>query len=200
MAIIFDLDYTLLDNERFQADFLQAIGTDMAGYSSFIEIEKKNGINYSLIRHLNYLLANQRIKSVDRCKTQANNFLRQIDDYLYPGVLVMLPQLTGHELYLVSYGDKAWQRMKIRYSSIKKYFRRMYFVDESKIPSLVQIEKRSPDLIIINDKASEIVEMQKELPNAKYYLVKSRYSHLHPTGLHPHSIGWILRNIKRTYG
>ena len=70
---------------------------------------------------------------------------------LYPEAKIVLEKLKGHELILITDGDSDFQRKKIKFLGIEKYFKEIYISGETKIskinPEAFKILKKADYLI-----------------------------------------------------
>ena len=55
---------------------------------------------------------------------------------LYPEAKIVLKKLKDHELILITDGDSEYQRKKIKFLDIKKYFKEIYISGETKISKI----------------------------------------------------------------
>ncbi|RLF99266.1 hypothetical protein DRN58_05430 [Thermococci archaeon] len=70
---------------------------------------------------------------------------------LYPEAKIVLEKLKDHELVLITDGDSEYQRKKIKFLDIEKYFKEIYISGETKIsknnPEAFKIIKRADYMI-----------------------------------------------------
>jgi len=70
---------------------------------------------------------------------------------LYPEAKIVLKKLKDHELILITDGDSEYQRKKIKFLDIEKYFKEIYISGETKIskinPEAFKIIKRADYMI-----------------------------------------------------
>jgi len=180
MILLFDLDQTLLDTEGLKNDKRSIFGISAKEDNLHNELLfKKKNINYNPKIHLQFLRESGRIKNKAEEKiaySQHQNLIKNIDKYLFPETEKTLARLKkqGHRLILITLGNPSLQKSKVNNSRIKKYFEKIIFEtkDKSQNKFIKQLAKHKKDILIINDKASEALAIQKTLgEKAKIYLV-----------------------------
>jgi len=129
MTFIFDLDYTLLDTTQYKKDLIEILGTTEEDFAYF----KKRKINYNVEKHLELLSRYDTREIFFKKNAEVINFLKKIDNYLFPEVKNILKKLSrDHKLILITYGDKDYQELKIKNLEIKKYFKKIIATDQDK--------------------------------------------------------------------
>lgn len=176
MIVIFDLDYTLLDLEKFKEGWAEALGLSKDEFNrSYQKNFKDQNINYSADRHLEIL-----DKSQDQqVKEAIEDFLKIIDCYLLPEADELLEKLSsGNRLIMVSRGDEQWQKTKLVNLNIHKYFKPddIIFVSGDKNQRLGFLSGAKEKIVIINDNAREGLAMREFLKNSRLYIVDGPYS------------------------
>lgn len=185
MILLFDLDHTLLDIERFKADKSGLFGltlkeNEIQGYNLF----KKRGVGYNPYVHIKFLRDSKHIKTdndAEKIKAKFQELIKNTDDYLFPGTEQTLAYLKnkGYRLILMTFGDPEMQQPKIDNSCIKKYFEKTICEEKDKTQNnfLKGLADSHEDVVIINDRAEQSLAMQKTIgPKAKIFLVKGPYS------------------------
>jgi FMN phosphatase YigB (HAD superfamily) len=182
MTIIFDLDYTLLDTKKLK-DKLAEIFNQEGFARDYQELFKKRNINFNLKKYLAILRKSGKIdqRREKELKPAVNRLLKRLDEYLFPAAELILKNFKdrGHELVLLTFGDKEWHRAKINNLSIKKFFSKIIFEEKSKKQNqfLKSLARRQPDILIINDNVKETKEMLSQLGGkAKVFLVAGPYA------------------------
>jgi len=184
MILIFDLDNTLLDTERFKKDKSAIFGitpkeNELQGDLLF----KKRGLNYNPKVHIKFLRESGRIKTTREEKkitAGLKKIIKNIDDYLLSGVEDTLIYLKnkGCKLFLMTLGDLSIQKPKVNNSCIKKYFEKIIYEEKDKSQNkfIKDLANSSEDILIINDRDNQALEMQKVLGSkAKIFLVKGPF-------------------------
>jgi len=185
MILIFDLDHTLLDIERFKKDKskifrLTPEENEIQGNNLF----KKRGVGYNPYVHLKFLRDSGHIKTdsdVEKIKAEFQEAMKKSDDYLFPDVEETLAYLKnkGYRLILMTFGDPEMQQPKIDNSRIKKYFEKTICEEKDKTQNdfFKSLANSNEDILIINDRADQSLAMKKALgKKAKIFLVRGPYS------------------------
>jgi len=182
MKVIFDLDYTLLDTEKFK-EKIADIFSQEDFKSDYEKYFKSRGLNFDCDKYLAILKAEGRIDGAreKELRLELEKLISNIDNYLKPDVENVLKhfKVLGAELILITFGDKKWQEGKVKNLSIKKYFSRINFEEENKNRSkLLKLLKNSrEEILIINDNAEEARAMVKALDKKiKVFLLDGPYA------------------------
>lgn len=178
MAVIFDLDYTLLNTAKFKKALAEALGMDIKEFgNSYREHFKNKGVNYNLAEHLEILNKNN-----DATRGRIKEIWQNLDKYLSEAAEEILREFKkrDNKLIMLSLGDIGWQKMKIKNLSIKKYFTEIIFEEVDKTKSLEKLREltKGEKITIVNDNAKELEKMQAILGGGKCetYLIKGPYS------------------------
>lgn len=133
MKVYIDFDGTLFDTDRYTKDFMNIFHEYDINEEIFDET-KKILFNENKLFNINVII-DYFIEKYD-IDIQLR---RKIDDllnhsYIYSDVLDCLNMLVnnGYELYLLTYGDKDFQKMKIDASNISKYFKEIIITEKDK--------------------------------------------------------------------
>ncbi len=146
---IFDFDHTLFNAKKFREDLGRLIAGDKNIVSEVIwkEYRKKN-------------------KDLD-------NFLKKnSSDYVFPGVVDFLKKIEVKKV-LLSFGDIAFQKEKVKSSGIYYLFDRVVFTLDNKLDFLKKFVKnnRGKKIIFINDnynkRFDENREVKRNIPEIK---------------------------------
>lgn len=125
MIIIFDLDYTLLDTMKFKSALARALEISLKMYNNdYDKYFKQTKTNYSLTKHLSILRQKKAIKDEKRVKENISKLWQNIDKFLFLGADKVLHDLKSknHQLFLITFGEKGWQKEKVKNLKIKKIF------------------------------------------------------------------------------
>lgn len=168
MIIILDLDYTLLNTMRQKKDLARALSISWKKYQETYALHFSNKkVNYNVYSHLSFLLQTGVIKKAqaDKIRKKLRRVLDQGNHYLFPAAEKTLRDLKRdkHELILLSFGDKTYQKNKISKLKIKKYFSRIIVTSLCKSTSLDFLKKRNHKVVIVNDNARETRDLVREL-------------------------------------
>lgn len=170
MKLIYDFDHTLFDTN--------AMRNDMAC------LFEKQGLNQEdfFMLFIPYFVANQHFaidtfaeliaqaiekKPKSYVTKRLKSFLSDLRKYLYSDTLsvIMKSKKIGENI-LLTLGDKDFQSRKVQGSTIKKYFSEIIYTEEDKSKIKLPIKKSEKGVYFINDKLSELVDLQKKYPHA----------------------------------
>ncbi len=179
MIVIFDLDRTIFDTEKFKEDIAKALNIPVGQYNMDCKknfTDKKKVYNpYELLR---ILKGEKRISSIKNFRGKIHNLLKDSNAYLLPKVLDVLKKFKkrGDKLILMSVGYKPWQKSKINSIKIKKYFDKIIIVEKEKYNNLEFLKKEEEKILIINDDAGEVLDMKKAIGKCEICLIHGPYS------------------------
>ena len=185
MVLLFDVDHTLVDINKFKKDKSKIFGiTPEENEAQGNELFKNKGLNYHPETHIKFLRGSGLIKTdaqEEKIKKDLQNLIKNIDDYLFPGVEETLKYLKqkGYRMILITKGDLSIQKPKVENSIIKEYFDEIIYEENDKSQNgfIKKLAKSGEQVLIINDRAEQSLAMQKALGNkAKIFLVKGPYS------------------------
>ncbi|MFH1392212.1 MAG: hypothetical protein ABIG90_00820 [bacterium] len=158
MIYIIDFDGVLFDVSKFK-NACQKQGIDFS--DKIYEKSKTNNI-YNPIKHL---------KLLGKSKKDLIKILKQSKKFLFSGITKKLKKLSKHnKLILLSKGSLWFQKQKIKYSGLEKFFNKIYITEISKLE--VFQEKIMPKygqekMIFIDDKKQELDAIKKIYPQIK---------------------------------
>ncbi|MFH0956101.1 MAG: NIF family HAD-type phosphatase [Candidatus Falkowbacteria bacterium] len=181
MKIIFDLDYTLLDTEKFKKKMADIFSQEdfKADYEKYF---KKQGINFDFDEYLAILNDEGRIdnKREKKLRLEIEELISHIDNYLRPDAENVLKYFkdSGAELILITFGNKKWQERKVKNLTIAKYFDNIIYEEQEKYKSeyLKSLSDGKEEILIINDNLSEANEILKILKRGELHLVDGPYN------------------------
>ncbi|OGZ46064.1 MAG: hypothetical protein A3J54_02455 [Candidatus Ryanbacteria bacterium RIFCSPHIGHO2_02_FULL_45_13b] len=178
MKIIFDFDYTLFHTARFLDALCQKFSPYSINKDAFYgglrgAYDKKHIFRPS---HFLRTLAKDSHNQYNLLAEEFNSFCCSIDRYLYPDVVPFLRTLQKkHEFFLLTFGDKLFQNMKITGSGIIPYITRIIitenvtkdkeaytisgveptiFVDDNPL-ALMAVKRYAPHIITVRMKREE---------------------------------------------
>lgn len=193
MIVIFDLDYTLLDAKKFKIALAKALDISLEKFNNTYKenFVFKNGTNYNIKKHLK-LLNKDKNQPV---KNNLNNLFKKLDSFLYPHSEKLIKNFytKGAKLILISFGNKSWQKKKISNLKIKKYFSKILIANDNKHKTLGFLKKSKENILIINDNAREILEMEKAIGKCEVCLINGPYSENIKYGLKVYNIKDCLK-------
>jgi len=150
MKYFFDFDdFFIYTENRLAPDFFQFL-TSLTGatqeevhqtYKQFSGAHFTKGIPYSLEQHIDFL-AELRSFDTERVKEKAHAFFIDLTKYVFEGTEIFLQSLPKEDVYLLTYGELSFQNLKVDGSGLRKYFREVVVVEESKPVVIERIIKR----------------------------------------------------------
>jgi len=185
MSIILDLDYTLFDTEKHKKEIAKIFNISYRDFlADYAKYFKNKELNYNVYKHLSILLKQKRIdlKSANRIRKEIVELMKKSDKFLFSQAKDLVKKLNQEkkEMILLSFGDHVFQSQKIKYLSIKKYFKKIIITSRDKDQVVDFLKKSKEAHIIINDKPRESLALKKELSlagvRARIILVKGPYS------------------------
>lgn len=177
MIIIFDLDYTLLDTSAFKNKLASALGITQKEFQETYNRLKHQKETYNFGDHLNSV---SNLKTINKKKAvdNLNILLKGINRFAYKDAEIVLKKLfkKKYKLILLTYGNKNWQRMKIKNLKIKKYFKKIIFTDTCKSHALDFLKTVKEKIVFVNDNAKECKKIKKIYPSLEIFLIDGKYS------------------------
>jgi hypothetical protein len=189
MRFIFDLDYTLLNTEAMRESFRHILADAMSvtkdQFESAEEAATAHDTLFNLDRFLHALLPLSDDR--DRAREYIDSVMENGDRFLYSDAIQELHRLAQHqhELVLLTFGDKAWQQYKIEHTQIPQLIPRIEYVDTKKSHAVDLFNAQ--DIVCINDKGTEIDELNEAFPHVTYVWVARQgdpYSTIPPKSAH----------------
>jgi len=168
MIYIFDLDYTLLDTNKFKKNLSSVFGMSAADFNeSCFKYFKSKGVNYNPDKHLVLLEEDGFFADKEQAaaiREKLNEFMENIDEYLFPEAEKIVKSLKkrGDKLALATFGNAEWQKLKINALKLKKYFDDIIYEDKNKKENkeLKALKRNNEKIILINDNARELRELE----------------------------------------
>ena len=181
MIVIFDLDHTLMNSEKFKGQLPKIFGLSK---QNFLRSKEKYFIErqdlYSPLKHAELLYDSQEInkKQLTFIKKSLKLLGKDANSYLFSDADLILKNLHREKNYLLllSHGDCKWQQLKIKGLHIRKYFDRIIITDKKKIAALKFLKNKRDNILIINDNALENKEMIEFLGQGQTILIKGIHS------------------------
>lgn len=166
MHIIIDFDYTLYDTEAMRLAFIDALSEFSISEEMYRSVEKqvKENGTYELEKHIRGMVSHH---DFDPAYDRLEEILEDGDQFLYEDAQWFLREYGHEQITVLTFGSPAWQQYKIDASGIGVLVDNIIITDQSKA-ELMQQWKDEDNLIIINDRGSEIDAMKQVLPNAQY--------------------------------
>ena len=133
MKIYIDFDGTLFNTDKYTKDFmniLNSYGIDKLLFDKINNMLCDNSKLFNINVIVDYFISNYNIDY--SLKDKIDNLLN--DSYVYSEVVECLNILidSGSELYLLTYGDNDFQRLKINSSNLSNYFKEIIITEKDK--------------------------------------------------------------------
>lgn len=185
MIFIFDFDRTLLDTEKFKKELCKIFSISLKEYNSHIdEYFRKTKKHYSPEGHIKLLKKLGKVKNNSEEKkilSKYENLLKSFGILLFPeakNILTLVKQ-RGELMVLITQGNLASQKKKVKSSGIEKYFHKIIYTQKKKSENkfILKLTNSKENVLLINDKPKEILEMKKVIgKNAESFLVDSPHA------------------------
>ncbi|MDP3245327.1 MAG: HAD family hydrolase [bacterium] len=179
MIFILDFDYTLFDVSVFKKALSKSvkklgIKQDLwqETYKKTLE-QHKEACNYDVKKH-SHLLGQMVAVDSFLIENEMRQVLARSQDFLYPDTEDFLRYLKnrGSKIVLLTLGNIAWQKKKIKDLKIKKYFDKFIFTARHKRHLKLKFNGSPRDWIFVNDNPREIQEMRPLFPKSVFLRLK----------------------------
>ncbi|MFA5927390.1 MAG: HAD family hydrolase [Patescibacteria group bacterium] len=167
--IFIDFDGTIFDTDSFKALIWSTLAKSGFSYSN---IEKAYEIacsdyRYSPVKQLD-LLSEMELGDRATAHYLLQRLYHQAKDMIFEDAIQFLRAVDREKfgLYLLSMGDKDFQRVKIVSSSISHYFDNVYLTDEQKWLYLDELVGQSDPFIFIDDRGDSVQNVAKKFANS----------------------------------
>jgi len=174
MKIFIDFDDVLFNTKKFKNDFLNKVfiknGVSEENfrktYYHFFKINKKSGKYYNPQKQIESL---GKISGVDGNKLEKDFFIfmKDLKKYIFADVWFFLKKFNKKDLFLISYGDPLFQKMKVDGSGIPKFFKDVVLGKAEKMSSINSVLDKNR--ISLNDKFIIIDDLPKHLKKKGKY-------------------------------
>lgn len=180
MILLFDLDRTILDTNKFNKGLSKIFGISLKKHSLHVDsFFRKKSISYSPEAHIKLLKKLGHLRTASEIKKIEDSyeiFLKTINNCLFPESEKMLTHLKnkGHQMFLITLGSSPSQKKKVINAGLEKYFEKIIYETKSKSQNkfIKQLAKLDEEILIINDKAEESLAIKKTLgKKAKIFLI-----------------------------
>lgn len=164
MRVFIDFDYTVCNTQKVKADIRalpNVYGWDVDRFLLSQQRVLERG-HYSLRAHLvEYGCSPAECAAVER------DFFSDGSRWLYSDAIDFLERNAEHELYILSYGDVAFQRAKIEASGVAALVSDVICVAESKVSGIAEIISADEVFVVIDDRAKHLDDIAESYPNAR---------------------------------
>ncbi|MCX8190988.1 MAG: HAD-IA family hydrolase [Candidatus Aenigmarchaeota archaeon] len=168
--IVFDFDNTLFSSRsllKAMAEAYRKFGIDEKLFFDKYYESRKMSEYYKPYLHLRLLKESVKDFSLKEFKKELEGVLSRCSDFLYPDVIPFLQEFSSStDLYLVSFGQRWFQKKKIDECKIERYFKKIYITrDSSKVSVLRKIFKKGIDIFFVDDSEEVLREVKKAYPS-----------------------------------
>ncbi len=169
MKIIFDFDNTLFSVKEFYEAFqnsFKEIGINKNLFKETFEKAKEGKKPYDPEKQFKLIVQKKPEISLKDLKENFEQVLCQAEKFLYPDVQPFFKKLKNKfDLFLVSYGNKTFQREKIEKSGVIKFFKKVIIAsDVNKISSLKKTLNKHEKAIFIDDNPETLSAVKEKFP------------------------------------
>jgi len=150
MKIFIDFDDVIFNTKKFKKDLLEKVFIKNGAtkedfsrtYHCFFVINKKNGKYYDPKKQIKAL---KKLENVEGEKLEKDfyRFIKDLKRYVFKDVLAFLEKITEHEVFLISYGDPEFQKMKVKGSDVSDFFKKIILGKFNKIDFINNIIDKS---------------------------------------------------------
>lgn len=166
MNIFIDFDGVIFNTEAFKRDLSRvfaAYGAKRGAFQRTYDEMRAHRETYSIVAHARLLKQEGEIKDFPSCVAALERFMRDLRQYVFLDALFFLRHHQKQGLFLVSFGDAAFQRSKIECSAVKKYFKRIVVTQGNKAEEISILnaknkEKKPRRIVFIDDNEKHIRE------------------------------------------
>ncbi len=172
MKIFVDFDGVILDTKKFVFDLNEIYSKN--GISNqrikehgkiFSGAPKVGGITYKPERAVAFLVKDDKMCQ-KKILSEANIFLKELKDYVFPDALIFLKTFSKRNLILLSYGDIKFQEDKIFGSGTDGYFSEIIIDERNKMDIISKIIRKDESaeqekIFLIDDKIENLEKIEK---------------------------------------
>lgn len=175
MKIFIDFDNVMFDTEKFKSDLAKIFlknGISKKEFADSYLSFKTARKAYEPREHIKILTGGDDDKA-RRLFLYFKNLMKNLEKYVFQDAIEFLKSHSKKILYLISYGNKKFQKEKINKSGIAPYFKNIIITRGNKAKEIRKIIKsdkfkKNETVIFIDDKPKHIKEI-KELDNIKIF-------------------------------
>lgn len=204
MIIIFDLDYTIFDTDKFKRRGLALFfNMDETEFKSYYKKNfKDQGLNYSPKKHLRNL--GWSYKEIVAKLSQLDDWMeKEISRYLFPEASKILDKLkqAGHKIILASFGDKEFQEqkisaLKINGISAKEFFDEVVISDKVKA-GLEELKRfKGENILLVDDNLKEAIDLKGILGDrCEIFLIDGPYARYREYDIAPRGLNELAEKF-----
>jgi len=167
MKIIFDFDHCLFSTKRFNLFFEKTflkLGIKKEDFRETFQKAKGKEKVYRFEKHLRLLQEKYPFLPRERLIQQKEKVFKKLSQFLYPDVKDFLKKWSKKaDLFIISFGDKKFQREKIESCGISHFFKEI-IVTKSKVKSreLKGLFKKEERIFFIEDNLAALIFLKKK--------------------------------------
>lgn len=169
MKIIFDFDHTLFSVKNFYEAFeneFQKIGVSKNLFKETFEKAKEGEKPYNPKKQFQLIVQKKSEISLKEIKKNFEKILSNANNFLYPDVEPFLKKIENEfDLFLISYGDKEFQKEKIEKSGIAQFFKKVFVTpDINKVSTFKRILRKNEKVIFVDDNPAALSAIKEKFP------------------------------------
>lgn len=177
MVIIFDFDHTLFNANQLKKDMAKVLSVLEVTEEQFKDAYQKSFENhghYHSGRLAKALFPNDK-KLQKKTVVLLSKVVKYSKKYVYPDVKKFLwsSLLRQNKRYLLTFGDIAWQKEKLKYSGLRRFFHHLIFTDADKGEVSFYLPK-DETVVFINDNPKEIEFLKRKFPLAEHLRIERK--------------------------
>lgn len=186
MKIFVDFDDVLFNTKRFREDLIKVFidhGVSREIFKQYYygfpkEYKGRAFKKYNVTRHLRALKKVAGIK-ISKTRNDVYDFIKSSGKYVFSDTVEFLRKFRKNELYLISLSKTDFQRTKIKYSGLERFFVKIIIVDEVKsgaVRSLITENgiKCERGLFFLDDRVKQVNAVKKACRYITTILVKRK--------------------------
>lgn len=168
MSIFIDFDDVIFNTRSFKKDLskiFSSCGISRSVFQETYDAMKARQEQYSIAAHVRLLKQQGELRNLSLCTVALGRFMRNLKRYVFLDAQSFLRHHQKQGLFLVSFGDAAFQRRKIAHSGVKKYFKRVVVTQGDKAKEVAALllkskAKKPYGIIFIDDSKKHIREVR----------------------------------------
>ncbi len=185
MKIFVDFDGVIFDSIKFRKSLKKVFvksGVSIFNYDStfniFSSTTTKKNTAYSPKKHINKL---EKIEKINRKKIERNlkNFYGDLKKFVFPDAIHFLGKFNPDELFILSFGNRNFQRGKIKNSGVDKFFGKIIISVENKMDIIFKTAKeknfkKNEKIFFIDDCPDNLKKNKRNRMHIKTLYMKRR--------------------------
>jgi FMN phosphatase YigB (HAD superfamily) len=186
MKIFVDFDDVLFNTKKFKENFLKKVfirnGITEEIFNKYYYQRYEDGVGKEVMRY-DFERQLQKIEkeiNIDTKKIEKEfrQFLNDTSEYVFSDVGLFFEKFKKNELFVISFSDTQFQKIKIGNSKISKYVKKINITNGDKSQEILEIIKKEKikdeDIFFIDDRAEYITEVKKKIPQVKTILMRRK--------------------------